>query len=400
MNLGMFFNCISSTIRWHIVNVKLTDISLLFIEQRINAIPTVAQRCVVVKCLKFSRINSRNIFRVSSLAPPSRILGNSRATQFETDRHWNAQRGKMIGCYKRKNSEFVWFRFITFPNRRRFVIETFLSCDFDEVAAFCRHFSLKRHRFLVNRANFSKSIVMESLWLRYKVAVELRHKVSKREKKNGFQRIELRRQSFTTHRLWLEMLRHNRTFFKRNFFSTFDLIVISFSSPCSNPPEQHWTDFKLSKSRFYTLVSILKPSHAILNRISYKRRWMESNERKKSDWNRLWVICDWGVNESSPISRECRWISLGKRNQQQQRREKISLLCHIITTNKIYICRIVSPHSLLLHALATLTKRWCCCWNVRSAFFFLVYPHLYSSSRVAIVVEGKARNRTQWEWPI
>lgn len=121
---------------------------------------------------------------------------------------------------------------------------------------------------------------------------------------------------------------------------------------------------------------------------------------KKSDWNRLWVICDWGVNESSPISRECRWISLGKRNQQQQRREKISLLCHIITTNKIYICRIVSPHSLLLHALATLTKRWCCCWNVRSAFFFLVYPHLYSSSRVAIVVEGKARNRTQWEWPI
>lgn len=111
------------------------------------------------------------------------ILGNSRATQFETDRHWNAQRGKMIGCYKRKNSEFVWFRFITFPNRRRFVIETFLSCDFDEVAAFCRHFSLKRHRFLVNRANFPKSIVMESLWLRYKVAVELRHKVSKREKK-------------------------------------------------------------------------------------------------------------------------------------------------------------------------------------------------------------------------
>lgn len=56
------------------------------------------------------------------------------------------------------------------------------------------------------------------------------------EKKNGFQRIELRRQSFTTHRLWLEMLRHNRTFFKRNFFSTFDLIVISSSSPCSTPP--------------------------------------------------------------------------------------------------------------------------------------------------------------------
>lgn len=89
MNLGMFFNCISSTIRWHIVNVKLTDISLLFIEQRIIAIPTVAQ-CVVVKCLKFSRINSRNIFRVSSLAPPSRyqiIVGRRNSKQIDTEMH-------------------------------------------------------------------------------------------------------------------------------------------------------------------------------------------------------------------------------------------------------------------------------------------------------------------------
>lgn len=329
------------------------------------------------------------------------ILDNSRATQFETDRHWNAQRGKMIGCYKRKNSEFVWFRFITFPNRRRFVIETFLSCDFDEVAAFCRHFSLKRHRFLVNRANFSKSIVMESLWLRYKVAVELRHKVSKREKKNGFQRIELRRQSFTTHRLWLEMLRHNRTFFKRNFFSTFDLIVISFSSPCSNPPEQHWTDFKLSKSRFYTLVSILKPSHAILNRISYKRRWMESNERKKVieidfEW---YAIEEWmralPFRESAV---EFRWANEINNNN----REKKNLITLPYHNNKQNIhlsnCKpaLSSPAcSRNTHKEMMLLLKCTFC-----IFLCFVYPHLYSSSRVAIVVEGKARNRTQWEWPI
>lgn len=55
-------------------------------------------------------------------------------------------------------------------------------------------------------------------------------------KKNGFQRIELRRQSFTTHRLWLEMLRHNRTFSNGISFQHSIWLWFHFHPPVPTPP--------------------------------------------------------------------------------------------------------------------------------------------------------------------